>query len=148
MSDQTHGGPPSSAHMYLNDQIPPVSSPDDLPDSVVADEHPRPEGLSFSIAMDDAAGAFVATADGVEFGAVPFVEKAGRVVLLATSILPEYRGRGLATALIRRVLDQIRVDGRRVTVRCPVFQAFIERHPEYEALLDPTDPGMVRRNDV
>jgi len=121
MPDPTHNGPPSSSGLYLSDQTATGSSPDELHDSVIAREAPREEDLSFPIAMDDAAGAFVATAGGVEFGAVPFVEKDGRVVLLATSILPEYRGRGLAMALVRRVL---------------------------EALLDPTDPGMVRRSHV
>ena len=66
------------------------------------------DGTSFSIAVDAQASAFVATKDGVEFGAVPFADKNGRVTLLATSILPDYRGQGLATELTRRVLDSIR----------------------------------------
>jgi hypothetical protein len=37
----------------------------------------REEELSFSIAVDDKAGAFLATADGVEFGAVPSWRRAG-----------------------------------------------------------------------
>lgn len=68
-------------------------------------------------------------------------------MLLATSILPESRGRGLAMALIRRVLDTIRADGTATTVRCPVFRSSIERNPEDEALLAPSNTGMVRRND-
>ena len=62
-------------------------------------------GSSFSIAVDAQASTFVAIKDGVEFGAVPFAEKNGRVTLLAPSILPDYRGQGLATELTRRVLD-------------------------------------------
>ena len=60
---------------------------------------------SFSIALDESADLFVATKNGVEFGGVLFAEKNDRVLLLATSILPEFRGQGLAAALTRRVLD-------------------------------------------
>lgn len=66
---------------------------------------------------------FVATKDGVEFGGVLFDEKNDRVLLLATSILPEYRGMGLAAALTRRVLDSLHAEGKRVTVRCPTSSA-------------------------
>ena len=108
MPDPTHDSPPPPACLYLNDQTTTGRSPDELDDSVIARKDPREEDLSFSIAIGDAAGASVATAGGVEFGAVPFVEEDGRVVLLATSILPEYRGRGLATALIRSEPGMVR----------------------------------------
>lgn len=52
------------------------------------------EEPSFSITLDESANVFVATKDGVEFGGVLFAEKDDRVLLLATSILPEFRGQG------------------------------------------------------
>ena len=90
---------------------------------------------SFSIARDESRDVFVATKDGVQFGGVLFDEKNDRVLLLATSILPEYRGMGLAAALTRRVLDSLHAEGKRVTVRCPVFRSFVQQHPEYAARL-------------
>jgi predicted GNAT family acetyltransferase len=88
-------------------------------DAGVADE------ASFSIARDESRDVFVATKDGVEFGGVLFDEKNDRVLLLATSILPEYRGMGLAAALTRRVLDSLHAEGKRVTVdaRLPLVRA-------------------------
>ena len=94
------------------------------------------EEPSFSITLDESADVFVATKDGVEFGGVLFDEKNDRVLLLATSILPEYRGMGLAAALTRRVLDLLHAEGKRVTVRCPVFRSFVQQHPDYAARLD------------
>lgn len=94
------------------------------------------EEPSFSIALDESADTFVATKDGVEFGGVVFTEKADRVLLLATSILPEFRGQGLAAALTRRVLDQLHAEGKSVTVVCPVFRSFIQEHPKYAARLE------------
>lgn len=148
MTDSDHPDRTPSGIVYPKDQNFESGTRDEFQRGDEAQSAQPGEKPSFSIVVDDQAGAFVAREDGVDFGAVPFVEKDGRVVLLATSILPEYRGRGLATELIRRVLDKIHAEGKRATVRCPVFRSFIERNPEYEALLDPVDPGIVRRDDV
>lgn len=102
---------------------------------------------SFSIALDESADLFVATKNGVEFGGVLFAEKNDRVLLLATSILPEFRGQGLAAALTRRVLDMLHAEGKSVTVRCPVFRSFVQHHPEYAGRLDHR-PGRDRSADA
>ena len=102
---------------------------------------------SFSIALDESADVFVATKDGVEFGGVLFAEKDDRVLLLATSILPEFRGQGLAAALTRRVLDMLHAQGKNVTVKCPVFRSFVQHHPEYAGRLDHR-PGRDRSADA
>jgi predicted GNAT family acetyltransferase len=57
------------------------------------------------------------------------------VTLIATSVYPEFRHQGVASELIRRVLDMIRPDGKRVVVGCPVVRAFVEEHPEYRELV-------------
>ena len=102
---------------------------------------------SFSIALDESADLFVATKNGVEFGGVLFAEKNDRVLLLATSILPEFRGQGLAAALTRRVLDMLHAQGKNVTVKCPVFRSFAQHHPEYAGRLDHR-PGRDRSADA
>lgn len=102
---------------------------------------------SFSIALDESADLFVATKNGVEFGGVLFAEKNDRVLLLATSILPEFRGQGLAAALTRRVLDMLHAQGKNVTVKCPVFRSFVQHHPEYAGRLDHR-PGRDRSADA
>ena len=102
---------------------------------------------SFSIALDESADLFVATKNGVEFGGVLFAEKNDRVLLLATSILPEFRGQGLAAALKRRVLDMLHAQGKNVTVKCPGFRSFVQHHPEYAGRLDHR-PGRDRSADA
>lgn len=67
-----------------------------------------------------------------------------RVTLLAVSLFPEFRGRGLASELIRGVLDDVRAQGKTVSNYCPVVRSFIDRHPEYSAVIDPEHPGVVR----
>jgi predicted GNAT family acetyltransferase len=61
----------------------------------------------------------------VEYGRVE-----SRIVALHTEVLPEFGGRGIASALVRRVLDDARAAGQTVTPRCPFFVAHFERHPE------------------
>jgi predicted GNAT family acetyltransferase len=67
-----------------------------------------------------------------------------RLVLLATSVFPEFRGQGVATELIRRVLDDVRRQHKTVTIMCPVVRTFIDRHPDYADLVDAQHPGVTR----
>lgn len=65
-----------------------------------------------------------------------------RLVALHTEVLPEFGGRGIASALVRRVLDDVRAAGGSITPRCPFFVAHFQRHPEDADLL--AAPGQPR----
>jgi len=69
----------------------------------------------------------------VEYGRVQ-----SRLVALHTEVPPEFGGRGVASALVRRVLDDARAGGFAVTPRCPFFKAHFQRHPEDRDLLAPS----------
>ena len=58
-----------------------------------------------------------------------------RLVALHTEVLPAFEGRGIASALVRRVLDDARAAGQTVTPRCPFFASHFQRHPEDADLL-------------
>jgi predicted GNAT family acetyltransferase len=58
-----------------------------------------------------------------------------RLVALHTEVLPEYGGRGIASALVRHVLADARTAGLTITPRCPFFRRHFERHPEDADLL-------------
>ena len=68
--------------------------------------------------------------DGELAGWVEYRRLDGRVVALHTEVPPEFGGRGIASALVRRVLDDARAAGDKVTPLCPFFVAHFERHPE------------------
>jgi predicted GNAT family acetyltransferase len=99
--------------------------------------------LDFTVVNDEKSGAYWAMIGDREIAGLPY-EVAGddRVVLLATSVFPEFRRQGVATELARRVLDDVRAQGKTVTVMCPVVHAFIEHNPEYADLIDPKYPGV------
>ena len=63
-------------------------------------------------------------------GWVDYGRVRSRIVAIHTEVLPQFGGRGIASALVRRVLDDARAAGMTVTPRCPFFVAHFERHPE------------------
>jgi predicted GNAT family acetyltransferase len=58
------------------------------------------------------------------------------ITFIHTEVFDTFSGRGLASHLIKYVLDDARVRGLRVVPRCPLVAAYIERHPEYQDLVD------------
>ena len=88
------------------------------------------------------AHAYVAIRDGRELATLRFDEADGRAVVLTTTVVPEFRGRGIAAALIADALDDIRDRGLRVTVYCPVVAAFMSGNQQYSDLIDRENPGL------
>ena len=78
---------------------------------------------------------YEARIDGELAGWVDYGRVRTRLVALHTEVPPEFGGRGIATALVRRVLDDARAAGQTVTPRCPLFAAHFQRHPEDRDLL-------------
>ena len=76
--------------------------------------------------------------DGELAGWVEYGRVEGRLVALHTEVPPEFGGRGIASALVRRVLDDARAAGVKVTPRCPFFATHFERHPEDADILAPS----------
>lgn len=83
---------------------------------------------------------YEARIDGELAGWVDYGRVRTRLVALHTEVLPEFGGRGIAKALVRRVLDDARAANLTITPRCPFFISHFERHPEDADLLA-THPG-------
>jgi uncharacterized protein len=59
------------------------------------------------------------------------------IVLTHTEVDDAYEGHGVGSALARGALDDIRADGRRKVVpRCQFIKAWIDRHPDYQDLVE------------
>lgn len=64
---------------------------------------------------------------------------AGESVIIADTEIDERReGEGLGSVLVRGALDRIRANGKTVIPTCPFTAAFIQRHPEYVEVVDPS----------
>jgi predicted GNAT family acetyltransferase len=100
--------------------------------------------LIFDVVNDETAGIYEATTEGSLIGGVPYnLVGDDRIALLAVSVLPTFRARGVSTELVRRVLDDVRAQGRTVINYCPVVRRFIESNPGYADLIDTRHPTAV-----
>jgi predicted GNAT family acetyltransferase len=108
----------------------------------VAENHDQPRELM--IVRDDEVGIYDATVGGQQVGGLTYNDDGERVVLVAVSILPQFRNQGAATTLIRYALDDLRAQGRTATVLCPIVRTFIDKHGEYQDIVDREHPGVVK----
>ncbi len=68
--------------------------------------------------------------------AVAAYQMEGDTIVFTHTIVPKaLEGRGVGSKLIRAALDSARDRGLKVIPQCPFVAAFIEKHPEYRALL-------------
>jgi uncharacterized protein len=74
-------------------------------------------------------------------GTLLYEREGPRLVLTHTAVQNRYQHQGIATALIKAALDDIRTKGKKVTILCPLVAAFIAAHPDYADLVDPEHPG-------
>jgi predicted GNAT family acetyltransferase len=74
--------------------------------------------------------------DGQVAGFVQYVTRPGKMILVHTEIDDAFEGRGLGSQLAAATLDDIRAQGLRVVPLCPFIASYLERHPEYDDLVD------------
>jgi predicted GNAT family acetyltransferase len=92
-------------------------------------------GIEFFVVNDEDARAYQAVSGDTLIGGITYDRNGDVVTLIDTSVYPEFRGQGVATELIRRVLDELRSEGLKARIECPIVKTFIDRHTEYEALV-------------
>lgn len=88
-------------------------------------------------------GIYEATIEGRIAARLVYNRAGNHVTLTATSVLPEFRGKGLAAQLTAHVLDELRKHGRTATITCPFAMAFVNAHPEYADVLGNETGGSV-----
>lgn len=72
-------------------------------------------------------------------GFAAYERRSGEIVFTHTEIDPSFEGRGLAGRLIGGALDAARDEGLAVLPICPFVRGYIERHPDYLALVPTTE---------
>jgi uncharacterized protein len=77
--------------------------------------------------------------DGELVGFVDYRADDATVVMTHAEIDPRSGGRGLGSEMVKGALDAVRTSGRSVVPRCSFVAAYIDRHPEYQALLATPD---------
>ena len=78
---------------------------------------------------------FTADAEGGE-ASLEYMRDGKRIIFTHTGVPPEAEGKGVGGALARAGLDYARSEGLRVRPMCPFVAAWVQRHPEYQSLVD------------
>lgn len=68
-------------------------------------------------------------------------DERGRLILPHTVIIPSFRGRGLASVLVRGALEDAAARGEIVVPMCPVVQRYAHEHEVAGLALEWPDPG-------
>ena len=76
--------------------------------------------------------------DGQELGFVEY-DPVGELSILIkhTEVRREFEGKGYGSELVRRVLEDVRQQGKTVIPICPYTISFIRRHPDYLEVVRP-----------
>ena len=72
---------------------------------------------------------YEARIDGELAGWVDYGRVRNRLVAVHTEVKPEFGGKGIGKALVRRVIADARAGGFTITPRCPLFATHFERNP-------------------
>jgi len=103
---------------------------------------PHAPAFAFTAVREEEHDRYAAVVGERELGALTYraagsgAATGSRLVLESTWIDPELRGQGLATELVRQVLDDVRRRGETILIECPIVATFIEHHADYADLID------------
>jgi hypothetical protein len=62
----------------------------------------------------------------------------GSMVLMHTITPAAHRGKGVGAVLVKYVLDYARQQGLKIIVYCQYVAQYLQKHPEYNDLIDAT----------
>ena len=89
------------------------------------------------VTLNEDAKRYEARVDGELAGSAYFDAADDLIVFTHTEVDDAFEGKGVGSALARFALDDVRADGRRkVVARCPFIKGWIDRHPDYQDLLE------------
>lgn len=75
-------------------------------------------------------------------GLLDYTSTETQIVFTHAETDPSFHGRGVASAVVRYALDEVRADATRAVVpHCPFVSSWIDRHPDYQSLLTAPTKG-------
>ena len=85
------------------------------------------------IAHDPASQRVTTEVDG-QTGYLEYERASDAMAITHTVVPPAIGGRGIAGALVRTAVEYAKAEGLKVDPRCSYADAWLRKHPEYEAL--------------
>lgn len=81
-------------------------------------------------------GRYVIRLDGAEAELTYSRAGASLIIIDHTEVPDAMRGRSVGQALVRRAVEDARAEGRSIIPLCPFAKAEIDRHPEWQDVLE------------
>lgn len=88
-----------------------------------------------TVIHDPAAQQFRAGA-GAETAVLHYRSTPGRITFLHTEVPEALRGQGIGQRLAHAGLEHAKAEGLRVKLICPFVRSYVEKHREYQPLVD------------
>ncbi|MFN8023707.1 MAG: GNAT family N-acetyltransferase [Acidimicrobiales bacterium] len=79
---------------------------------------------------------FAIRVDGAAAGEITYVFRHDRRIITHTGVDDAFGGQGVGGRAAAALLDLLRERGETIVPLCPFVRAYIERHPEYDDLVD------------
>jgi predicted GNAT family acetyltransferase len=79
---------------------------------------------------------YVLELDGERAGMAVYHVRGGRNYFVHTEVDPGHEGEGLGSTLAQNALDDVRARGEQIVPLCPFITAWLNRHPDYQDLID------------
>ncbi|HEU4586019.1 MAG TPA: GNAT family N-acetyltransferase [Gemmatimonadaceae bacterium] len=86
------------------------------------------------VTKNDADGQFQIR-DEDKVASLAYSERDGKLYLIHTEVPKPLEGRGYGSALAKTALEYAKEHGLKVVPFCPFARAYLQRHPEYAALV-------------
>lgn len=97
------------------------------------------------VELDQTRHRYTIAVQGQVAGFAQFFDHDGQRVFFHTEIGKEYGGQGLGSRLVAGALDDVRAAGLRIVPICPFVKSYLERHHQYDDLVDPVTPALLAR---
>lgn len=91
--------------------------------------------MDLQVQRDETHARYCAKVDGHEVQIRFAPVDAQTLDLQHTEVAAALRGRGVATALVRAVLADIRARGEHIVATCPFVKSYLSQHPEDQDLV-------------
>lgn len=86
--------------------------------------------------VTDTGSAYEITQDGTHVGLAAYTLHDGVATFTHTEVDTAFEGQGLGSVLVREALEDVRRRGLRVRPLCSFVRAWVDRHPDFQDLVD------------
>lgn len=90
--------------------------------------------MSYTLIDNEAQKQYEFHIDG-EIARIEYIKAQGKIFLTHTEVPEKFEGKGVGSALVRQVLEDVGRQGLGLVPLCPFVAAYINRHPEYSSLI-------------